>query len=146
MALPASPWRCSKSARATWSGCCATAKSISCWRARRRTGRRSTARRWRPVARCSRCRKDTELAGREGVSLAELDGKRLLAWSPAGTPYTDLLVARLAGRGSFRRRRRSADHGQRRLDRARRTRRRRARARGWPPAGGASCRCPCSRK
>jgi DNA-binding transcriptional LysR family regulator len=34
------------------------------------------------------------------VRLAELDGERLLTWSPAGTPYTDLLVNRLAAGGA----------------------------------------------
>jgi DNA-binding transcriptional LysR family regulator len=32
------------------------------------------------------------LASREVVELAALDGERLLTWSPAGSPYTDLLV------------------------------------------------------
>jgi DNA-binding transcriptional LysR family regulator len=36
------------------------------------------------------------LAARASVRLAELDGERLLTWSPLGTPYTDLLVNRLA--------------------------------------------------
>lgn len=40
------------------------------------------------------------LAGREAVGLAELDGRRLLVWSAPGTPYTDLLVARLAAAGA----------------------------------------------
>jgi DNA-binding transcriptional LysR family regulator len=39
---------------------------------------------------------DHPLAEKEAVDLAELDGERLLTWSPPGTPYTDLLVARLA--------------------------------------------------
>ncbi|CAA9536553.1 MAG: hypothetical protein AVDCRST_MAG85-4178 [uncultured Solirubrobacteraceae bacterium] len=39
------------------------------------------------------------LAGAEAVELADLDGERLLAWSPRGTPYTDLLVDRLAAAG-----------------------------------------------
>ncbi len=40
------------------------------------------------------------LAGAEAVRLAELDGERLLTWSPSGTPYTDLLVSRLAAAGA----------------------------------------------
>ena len=40
------------------------------------------------------------LAGREQVSLAELDGERLLTWSAPGTPFTDLLVDRLAAAGA----------------------------------------------
>ncbi len=40
------------------------------------------------------------LAGRTGVRLAELDGERLLTWSRPGTPYTDLLLARLAAAGA----------------------------------------------
>jgi DNA-binding transcriptional LysR family regulator len=39
---------------------------------------------------------DHRLAGKRAVDLAELDGERLLTWSPPGTPYTDLLMARLA--------------------------------------------------
>ncbi len=34
------------------------------------------------------------------VRLAELDGERLLTWSAQGTPYTDLLVNRLAAAGA----------------------------------------------
>ena len=34
------------------------------------------------------------------VSLLELDGERLLTWSAPGTPYTDLLIARLAAAGA----------------------------------------------
>lgn len=40
------------------------------------------------------------LAGRESVALAELDGERLLAWSPPGTPYTDMLLAAAASGGA----------------------------------------------
>jgi DNA-binding transcriptional LysR family regulator len=40
------------------------------------------------------------LAGAGAVSLADLDGERLLTWSPLGTPYTDLLVTRLAAAGA----------------------------------------------
>jgi len=40
------------------------------------------------------------LAGADAVRLAELDGERLLTWSPPGTPYTDLLVSRLAAAGA----------------------------------------------
>jgi hypothetical protein len=40
------------------------------------------------------------LAGADGVGLAELDGERLLTWSPVGTPYTDLLVTRLVAAGA----------------------------------------------
>jgi DNA-binding transcriptional LysR family regulator len=36
------------------------------------------------------------LAHGASVRLAQLDGERLLTWSPPGTPYTDLLVNRLA--------------------------------------------------
>lgn len=39
---------------------------------------------------------DHPLAERRAVEPAELDGERLLTWSPPGTPYTDLLIARLA--------------------------------------------------
>jgi DNA-binding transcriptional LysR family regulator len=39
---------------------------------------------------------DHRLAEMQAVDLAELDGERLLTWSPPGTPYTDLLIARLA--------------------------------------------------
>ena len=41
------------------------------------------------------------LAGRATVPLAALDGERLLTWSPPGTPYTDLLVTRLAAAGAY---------------------------------------------
>jgi DNA-binding transcriptional LysR family regulator len=40
------------------------------------------------------------LAGARTVRLADLDGERLLTWSPPGTPYTDLLVNRLAAAGA----------------------------------------------
>jgi DNA-binding transcriptional LysR family regulator len=40
------------------------------------------------------------LAGRETVRLAELDGERLLVWSPPGTPYTDILLARVRAGGA----------------------------------------------
>jgi DNA-binding transcriptional LysR family regulator len=40
------------------------------------------------------------LAGRDAVRLAEIDGARLLVWSPPGTPYTDLLLARVAAGGA----------------------------------------------
>lgn len=40
------------------------------------------------------------LAGMRAVRLAELDGERLLTWSGRGTPYTDLLVDRLAAAGA----------------------------------------------
>jgi len=40
------------------------------------------------------------LAAAASVRLEELDGERLLTWSPAGTPYTDLLVDRLAAGGA----------------------------------------------
>ena len=40
------------------------------------------------------------LAGEGAVELARLDGERLLIWSPPGTPYTDLLVERLAAAGA----------------------------------------------
>ncbi len=43
---------------------------------------------------------DHRIAGRDDVALAELDGERLLTWSPPGTPYTDLLVSRLAAAGA----------------------------------------------
>jgi hypothetical protein len=39
---------------------------------------------------------DHPLSGKPAVDLAELDGERLLTWSPPGTPYTDMLIARLA--------------------------------------------------
>lgn len=34
------------------------------------------------------------------VPLAELDGERLLTWNPPGTPFTDLLLTRLAAAGA----------------------------------------------
>jgi DNA-binding transcriptional LysR family regulator len=40
------------------------------------------------------------LAGRGAARLSDLDGERLLTWSPPGTPYTDLLVSRLAAAGA----------------------------------------------
>ena len=40
------------------------------------------------------------LAGARSVRLAELDGERLLTWSAPGTPYTDLLMRRLAAAGA----------------------------------------------
>jgi DNA-binding transcriptional LysR family regulator len=40
------------------------------------------------------------LANGGEVTLARLDGARLLAWSPPGTPFTDLLVSRLAAAGA----------------------------------------------
>lgn len=42
---------------------------------------------------------DHRLAGRASVALSELDGERLLTASPPGTPYTDLLLERLAAEG-----------------------------------------------
>jgi DNA-binding transcriptional LysR family regulator len=43
---------------------------------------------------------DHPLADSGEVTLGQLDGERLLTWSPAGTPFTDLLVARLAAGGA----------------------------------------------
>lgn len=43
---------------------------------------------------------DHALAGGAPVPLAALDGQRLLVPSPAGTPYTDLLLARLQAAGA----------------------------------------------
>lgn len=40
------------------------------------------------------------LAGGEPVRLAQLDGERLLTWSPRGTAFTDLLLTRLAAAGA----------------------------------------------
>jgi DNA-binding transcriptional LysR family regulator len=40
------------------------------------------------------------LAGGGPARLADLDGERLLTWSRPGTPYTDLLIARLAAAGA----------------------------------------------
>jgi len=40
------------------------------------------------------------LAGASAAHLADLDGERLLTWSAVGTPFTDLLVARLAAAGA----------------------------------------------
>jgi DNA-binding transcriptional LysR family regulator len=40
------------------------------------------------------------LAGGDAVALAELDGERLLAWSPAGTAYTDMLLATVEAAGA----------------------------------------------
>jgi DNA-binding transcriptional LysR family regulator len=39
---------------------------------------------------------DHPLSESRAVGLAELDGERLLTWSPVGTPYTDMLIDRLA--------------------------------------------------
>ncbi len=39
-------------------------------------------------------------AGTAEARLADLDGERLLVWNPPGTPYTDLLLARLAAAGA----------------------------------------------
>jgi DNA-binding transcriptional LysR family regulator len=39
------------------------------------------------------------LARTRTVHLADLDGERLLTWSPPGTPFTDLLIARVAAAG-----------------------------------------------
>ncbi len=40
------------------------------------------------------------LAGRSDARLSDLDGERLLTWNPPGTPYTDLLLSRLAAAGA----------------------------------------------
>lgn len=40
------------------------------------------------------------LAGQDKVGLAEIDGERLLVPSPAGTPYTDMLLERIAAIGA----------------------------------------------
>ena len=40
------------------------------------------------------------LAGAGPVRLARLSGERLLTWSPEGTPFTDLLLRRLAAAGA----------------------------------------------
>jgi DNA-binding transcriptional LysR family regulator len=40
------------------------------------------------------------LAGADPVGLAQLDGERLLTWSPPGTAFTDLLLTRLAAAGA----------------------------------------------
>ena len=40
------------------------------------------------------------LAGADAVALAQLDGERLLTWSPRGTAFTDLLLTRLAAAGA----------------------------------------------
>ena len=40
------------------------------------------------------------LAGRPSIRLAELGGERLLVWSPPGTPYTDLMLARVRAGGA----------------------------------------------
>ncbi|CAA9526299.1 MAG: hypothetical protein AVDCRST_MAG67-3703 [uncultured Solirubrobacteraceae bacterium] len=40
------------------------------------------------------------LAGASAARLADLDGERLLTWSPAGTPFTDLLLTWLAAAGA----------------------------------------------
>jgi hypothetical protein len=40
------------------------------------------------------------LARSDDVRLADLDGERLLTWNPPGTPYTDLLLSRLAAAGA----------------------------------------------
>lgn len=41
------------------------------------------------------------LAGAGAVALAELGGERLLTWSPVGTPFTDLLLSRVAAAGAL---------------------------------------------
>jgi LysR substrate binding domain len=40
------------------------------------------------------------LDGAGPVALKELDGERLLTWSPRGTAFTDLLLSRLAAAGA----------------------------------------------
>lgn len=40
------------------------------------------------------------LAATRSVSATQLDGARLLTWNPSGTPFTDLLVTRLASAGA----------------------------------------------
>lgn len=40
------------------------------------------------------------LAGEAQVRLAQLDGERLLSWNAPGTPFTDLLITRLAAAGA----------------------------------------------
>ena len=40
------------------------------------------------------------LAGREAVALSELDGARVMVWSPPGTAYTDVLLAAFADAGA----------------------------------------------
>jgi hypothetical protein len=40
------------------------------------------------------------LAGATAVGLADLDGERLLTWSPPGTPYTDMLVGHVRASGA----------------------------------------------
>ena len=40
------------------------------------------------------------LSGGDPVALADLDGERMLAWSPPGTAYTDMLLATLAAAGA----------------------------------------------
>lgn len=40
------------------------------------------------------------LAERESVRVSDLDGERLLAWSRPGTPFTDLLLARISAAGA----------------------------------------------
>jgi DNA-binding transcriptional LysR family regulator len=44
--------------------------------------------------------KGHRLAGVQAVRLAQLDGERLLTWSIPGTPFTDLLLDRLAAAGA----------------------------------------------
>jgi DNA-binding transcriptional LysR family regulator len=44
---------------------------------------------------------DHRLASHGGpASLADVDGERLLTWSPSGTPYTDMLLDRIAAVGA----------------------------------------------
>jgi DNA-binding transcriptional LysR family regulator len=40
------------------------------------------------------------LAGRDAIDLGEIDGERLLTWSPLGSAYTDLLVERCRRAGA----------------------------------------------
>jgi len=54
----------------------------------------------RPTAAELRVPAGHRLAGRRSLALRELDGERLLVWSPAGTAYTDVLVATLAAAGA----------------------------------------------
>lgn len=43
---------------------------------------------------------DHPLADAETVSLADLDGERLLTWNSPGTPFTDMLLDRIAAAGA----------------------------------------------
>ena len=68
-------------------------------RPHRRHGARRGERGAAAVARDARRARRPPARRARAVALRELDGTRLLVWSPPGTPYTDLLLARVAAGG-----------------------------------------------